>query len=263
MRLAIYQGAGVPLHIENNLKLIEKLAQQSASEGARLLVLPELFLTGYNIGDAIAHLAEPLSGQSIQTIAQIAQTYRISLIVGLPEREGDRCYNAAVWVDAKGQVIGSYRKTHLFGDIERRLFTPGDRWLIHTLDDLTIGILICFDVEFPEAARALAQQGVDLIVVPTANMYPYVLIPELVVPTRALENQIYVAYVNRIGTEDDLTYCGTSRVVAPNGKAIAHAGLDEVLLICDINKDAIVQERQVYDYLKERRTDLFNSLSQA
>lgn len=257
MKLAIYQGAGTPLDVSANLELMESLAQSAAQQGAELLVLPELFLTGYNIGDAVMQLAEPAQGASLQRACAIAKTAEISLIFGFPEREGDRIYNSAAWIDAEGNWIGSYHKTHLFGAEEQRLFQKGDRWLMHQLGDLTIGVLICFDIEFPEAARTLAEQGVDLIVVPTANMLPYILIPEWVVPVRALENQVYVAYANRIGTEGDLTYCGMSCIVTPSGKFLAHAGLEEALLFAEIDQAAIAQERTIYNYLQERRTDLY------
>jgi 5-aminopentanamidase len=257
MKLAIYQGAGTSGNIEKNLDLLNQIAQTCANQTVDFLILPELFLSGYNLGDRLHQLAISSTDAPLQRAAAIAREHNLALLFGYPEKDSDQFYNSAALIDETGQLVGNYRKTHLFGAEERRLFTPGTEWVMRAIAGIQVGILICFDVEFPEAVRTLALAGAELIAVPTANMFPYTQIPSLLVPVRALENQVYVAYVNRSGTEGNLTYCGLSCVVAPNGKDLARAGLEDELLFAEVEKGAIGQEREAYCYLDERRFDLY------
>lgn len=117
-------------------------------------------------------------------------------------------------INAAGQIVGNYRKTHLFGAEERRLFQPENHWLIHDIAGMRVGVLICFDVEFPEVVRSLADRGVELVAIPTANMFPYVHILELLVSARAAENQVssdrgFIAGCDRSGTKRLLLFVGT------------------------------------------------------
>jgi 5-aminopentanamidase len=256
MELAIYQGSGTLGDVAKNLELLAQTAATAKQQGADFLILPELFLTGYNLGNDMKQLAQSQDSAALQQAAAIAHTHQLALLFGYPEQDGDIFYNSAILIDQAGQVVANYRKTHLFGG-EQQLFSPGSECVIHSIAGIRVGVLICFDAEFPEAVRNLALQGAELIAIPTANMFPYTLIPEMVIPTRALENQIYVAYVNRIGTEKDLTYCGLSSVVGPDGKNLVKAGLKETLLVTEIDQAAIASERIVYCYLKERRPELY------
>ncbi len=257
MKLALYQGSGTPFDIAANLALLAETAAEAAKQDVNLLLFPELFLTGYNIGDAVKRLAEPWQGRSLQTAAAIAREYGLALLFGYAERDGDAVYNAAALIDADGNLAANYRKAHLFGAEEQRLFTPGKDWRLHTIAGIRVGILICYDVEFPEAVRLLASQGAELVAVPTALMFPYTQIPNVLIPTRALENQVFVAYANRIGVEGNLKYCGLSTIAAPDGTVLAQAGTDEMLLIADIDRTAIAKTRAIFSYLDDRRSDLY------
>lgn len=257
MKLAIYQGAGTPSDVAANLALLERTSAAAAKQQASLLIFPELFLTGYNIGDAVKELAEPCYGRSLQIAASIARKYGLALLFGYVERDGEALYNAAALIDADGNLAANYHKAHLFGAEEQRLFTPGQQRTLHTIAGVRVGVLICYDVEFPEAVRALALQGAELIAVPTALMFPYTQIPRVLIPTRALENQIFVAYANRIGVEGDLTYCGLSTIAAPDGTVLAQAGAEETLLIADIDRAVIATTRSVFAYLDDRRPELY------
>ncbi|MBW4581888.1 MAG: carbon-nitrogen hydrolase family protein [Tildeniella nuda ZEHNDER 1965/U140] len=257
MKLAIYQGAGIPSDVSANLMLLEQTATTAAKQQANLLIFPELFLTGYNIGDAVKQLAEPCYGRSLQFAASIARECRLALLFGYAERDGETIYNAAALIDAEGNLAASYRKAHLFGAEEQRLFTPGQQRVLHTIAGVRVGVLICYDVEFPEAVRALALQGAELIAVPTALMFPYTQIPRVLIPTRALENQVFVAYANRIGVESSLKYCGFSTIAAPDGTVLAQAGAEETLLVAEIDRAAIAETRSVFSYLNDRRSELY------
>jgi predicted amidohydrolase len=257
MKIAIYQSDGVPGSKDANLKLLHKAAQSVAEQGAQLLICPEMFLSGYNIGDAVFEMAEPADGPAFQTAAVIAREAGIALIYGYPERKEDLVYNSAILIDRNGTHLANYRKTHLYGPEENRLFQKGNEFVITELEGVKIGILICYDVEFPEAVRTLALAGASLVAVPTAIMQPFCNTCRLLVPARAYENQLFVAYANRCGQEDELIYCGLSCIVGPDGQDRLRAGVDEELLLAEIDMSDITISRQVNPYLTDLRPDLY------
>lgn len=258
MKIALFQTAGTA-SVSGNLDLLESKAAEAAGQGARLLVAPEMFLTGYNIGERAWALAEPADGPAAGRAAEIASRYGLALLYGFPEVQGKAVYNAVLFVDRDGSRA-VYRKAHLFGPGEQRLFARGpDRPPLLDLDGLKIGLLICYDVEFPEAVRALAAAGADLVAVPTALMAPYSIVAETLVSARAYENGVFVAYVNRAGSEDDLTYVGRSVLVGPDGIALCRADPEgEALMMAEIDRQAIVRIRDVNPYLADLRRDLYS-----
>ena len=229
---ALLQAPAAPCDKAANIATIRRAAQSAAGAGSEVVVFPELFLTGYNHPGAMADLAEPLDGPSAAEIAAIARAARIGIVVGMPERDGALIYNSALAFDAEGRLSGHYRKIHLFGPVEARVFTPGDRLTVARIGPFTVGLAVCYDIEFPELARALVRAGADLICVPTANMMPFAGAAQTLVPARALENGVAVVYANLAGTEGHLTYTGLSCIVGFDGRDIARAGMgpDPVLL---------------------------------
>lgn len=263
MKLAVYQGVGAPRCPEDNRETMVRTARESAERGCRLVVFPELFASGYNIGDAVYALAEAADGPTSAALAGAARECGIAILAGYPERDGGRVYNSAMLIGPDGDRIANARKTHLFGAEEKRLFAPGEALTLARLDDLRIGVLICYDVEFPEAVRALALQGADLVAVPTALMQPYDRVARWLVPVRAFENQLFLAYANRCGREGDLEYCGSSCIVAPDGSDLARARLAEELLVVDIDPAAYSRSRLDNPYLDDRRPELYRGLAQS
>jgi len=241
MIIALYQGAGKPTEVEENLKIIHAKSVSAADQGADLIIFPELFLSGYNIGQRVQDLAQQADGPACQQAAQIAREANIAILYGYPERLDTEVYNSALLIDRNGSTRANYRKTHLYGSYEKSFFKPGDTLFIAELEGLNIGILICYDVEFPEAVRALTYAGADLIAVPTALMEDYCRVAEHIVPTRAYESEIFVAYVNRCGFEGDTIYCGHSCLIGPDGRDILKAGQSEELLVAVIDKKAIAK----------------------
>ncbi|QTD97306.1 carbon-nitrogen hydrolase family protein [Streptomyces cyanogenus] len=261
MRTALLQSSGRPGSVVENLKVLDEAAGRAAAAGAALLVAPEMFLTGYAIGDDIARLAEPADGDSADVIAETAGRHGIAIVYGYPERDGETVYNSAQLIDADGARLANYRKTHLFGCAEREHFTPGEKSLVQArLGGLTVGLMICYDVEFPENARAHALAGTDLLVVPTANMHPFQFVAEAMVPVRAWENQMYVAYVNRVGHEGEFEFFGLSALAGPDGIARTRAGRGEELVVADVDPAFLAASREANPYLKDRRPGLYGSL---
>ncbi|MER5516269.1 MULTISPECIES: carbon-nitrogen hydrolase family protein [unclassified Streptomyces] len=262
MRTALLQSSGRPGSTVENLKVLDEAAGRAAAAGAALLVAPEMFLTGYAIGDDIARLAEPADGDCADAIAELAHRHGLAIAYGYPERAGDAVHNSAQLISADGTRLANYRKSHLFGGFERDHFTPGDQPVVQAeLNGLTVGIMICYDVEFPELVRAHALAGTDLLLVPTANMHPFELVAESLVPVRAWENQMYVAYANRIGQEGEFEFFGLSALAGPDGVARARAGRGEELVLADVDPALLAASREANPYLKDRRPGLYGSLA--
>ncbi|MFE6828772.1 carbon-nitrogen hydrolase family protein [Streptomyces sp. NPDC057690] len=261
MRTALLQSSGRPGSVVENLKVLDEAADRAAAAGAGLLVAPEMFLTGYAIGDDIARLAEPADGDSADAVAEIAGRHGLAIAYGYPERHGETVHNSAQLVSADGSRLANYRKTHLFGCFERDHFQPGGQPVVQAeLGGLTVGLMICYDVEFPENVRAHALAGTDLLVVPTAQMHPFQFVAESVIPVRAFENQMYVAYVNRVGQEGEFEFVGLSTLAGPDGVARTRAGRGEELVFADADPVALAASREANPYLKDRRPGLYGSL---
>ncbi|MDY0835836.1 carbon-nitrogen hydrolase family protein [Pseudomonas sp. SED1] len=261
MRVALYQCPPLPLDVAGNLKRLHQLAQEATD--ADLLVLPEMFLTGYNIGvEAVGALAEAQDGPSAQSIAALAKNSGVAILYGYPERGADgQIYNAVQLIDANGQRLCNYRKTHLFGDLDNSMFSAGDDdFPLVELNGWKLGFLICYDLEFPENTRRLALAGAELILVPTANMMPFDFVADVTVRARAFENQCYVAYANYCGQEGEIQYCGQSSIAAPDGQRIAQAGLDEALIVGTLDRQLMVDSRAANRYLLDRRPELYGAL---
>jgi predicted amidohydrolase len=162
-------------------------------------------------------------------------------------------------VDETGAEVTRYRKSHLFGDLDRELFAPGPlAGPPVEFRGLRISLLICYDVEFPETVRAAARAGADVVLVPTAQMEPYAGIAEHLIWTRAWESQIYVAYVNRSGEEGELRYVGRSSIVSPTGEVLAALGPETPtgLLLATVDTDVLARSRARNPYLDDLRPGL-------
>jgi predicted amidohydrolase len=264
MRIAIYQCEPIPAQLDRNLERLAHIAKQASTEGVDLLVCPEMYLTGYNIGsDVVSQLAESSDGTSAHAVAAIARENNVGIVYGYPERgTEDVIFNSAQLISADGSPLANYRKTHLFGDLDNSMFCASDAdSAIVELSGWRLGMLICYDVEFPENSRKLALRGTDLIVAPTANMVPFDVVAATIVPARAYENQVYVAYANYCGNENGLEYCGLSCVAAPDGSDAARAGRSEELIICELDHGLLTASRRTATYLADRRPQLYAALS--
>lgn len=258
MIVGLFQGPELSSEVSANLAAIEDAARRAKTAGASMLITPEMSATGYNIGELTADRAEPADGQISVAVRDIARRHGIAIVYGYPELNGtDLPYNSIQVIDADGSSIANYRKTHLFG-FDRKYFTPGPKWLQQfDFDGIRCGLLICYDIEFPENARAHADAGTQWLIVPTGLMDPYGHVSTQLVPTRAYESQIFVTYVNRTGSEGDLTYCGLSCAIAPDATELVRAGTAEQLLITEIDPAAVAVSRAINTHLDDRRHDLY------
>lgn len=259
MRLAVYQMMSTAQSVPDTTKRLDLACAKAAGTEADLVIFPEMALTGYNIGaKKVRRLAQPRDGAMVQSLCDMAKRNGIGVLCGFPEVEGDQVYNSAALIDAKGNLLSVCRKTHLFGNVDRAQFDAGVNLCpLVQFGGWSVGLAICYDVEFPELVRAYALAGAEVMLVPTANMLPYTGVATRVVPARAEENEIYVAYANRVGAEGDFEYCGLSCVVGPDGLDQARAGSDEEMIVADLSKEHLTQIRKSLSHLNDRRPELY------
>ncbi|MBL8053288.1 MAG: acyltransferase [Nitrospira sp.] len=261
MRVGYYQFDPQFGEVAANLDAAAAKLEQADAD---LLVLPELFASGYQFvsREEAQRLAEPVpDGPTVRRLVDIAKRRKMHLVAGLPERSGSVCYNSAVVVGPSG-FLGCYRKTHLFYE-ETQFFTPGDSgFLVWDIGVAKIGVMICFDWYYPEAARTLAIQGAEIICHPSNLVLPNC--PDSM-PVRCLENRVFAVTCNRVGREarggkDPLTYIGQSEIVTPKGVITRRAARDkEELTIVDIDPaEARNKSLNRYnDLLRDRRASLY------
>tara|TARA_R110000868_G_scaffold165328_6_gene398514 strand:- start:91797 stop:92609 length:813 start_codon:yes stop_codon:yes gene_type:complete len=268
MKIALYQGPPTDGDIERTLSRINSQLHAAATAGATMVVFPELFLPGYNRPDLHPRLAQTQGGAWIEHLSSMAINAKCGLTIGWAERDGDgqnedddansddhhgnTIYNAATCIDANGKMIGHYRKIQLFGPMENQSFCPGTDYCVFDLNGIRTALLICYDVEFAPHVRALADRGVKLILVPTANPKGFEHVSRVMVPARATEMSVTIVYANYCGTEQGLEFAGRSLIVGPDANIIASAGTSETLLVAAITNpiNSALLSTQLSDFTK-------------
>jgi len=250
---------------ERNLKQISERAAKARKKNVDLLVFPELHLTGYTMRDEVSHLAESIPGPSTRKVEILAREHGVHIIFGMPEESEVKgvIHNTAVFVGPKG-LIGKYRKIHLPTHSvfeERRYYRPGQEAPVFKTVIGTIGLNICYDLYFPELTRLQALQGAQLVVCISASPGLRRRFFEGFCLSRAMENAVYLAYVNRVGIEEGLQFWGGSRVIAPNGSVLAQCKYDvEEFQICKVDLDEVSRARAFIPTIKDLEPGLFDQL---
>ena len=253
LRVAIYQYAG---RDETPADRVARLGSRLEALGAGttdLVLCPELFLSGYNIGSSLVRgRAEPVDGPSAKAIAELARRYRTAIAYGYPERDTGAFYNAAQCIGADGRRLANHRKLQLPSDYERESFARGECLTPFLLNGWKAALLVCYDVEFPESVRGCALGGADLVIVPTALRDRWGFVAQKMVPVRAFENGVFLLYANYAGSERDWTYLGESCVIGPDGSEVARAGSHEEMLHGTLDPALIAPARATLPYLRDR-----------
>jgi 5-aminopentanamidase len=233
---------------------IQWLEQQlcaAQAQGVDLLVLPELFVTGYNVGSQVETLAEPADGPTAKVIVGLANKYQIAIHYGFSEADGGKLYNAAQCIGPAGKVLGHYRKRVLPPGFEASFFTKGDEVGLFQWRGFSIGMLICYDAEFPELARQLAVAGADIILVATALASGWGWVARQMMPTRGYENGVYFIYANYSGEEHGTSYLGESFIGSPMGSELVRASSAEQLVVAEIDLEQVKTARERLPYLRD------------
>lgn len=244
----------------SNYEMIVKTMNEAKKQGSQLVVFPELFLTGYSIGEKVSEVAETMEGSYIRKIRELCKQLQINTVISYPESDGTgNYYITSSYIDDQGNLLGSYRKIHLF-DQEKEYFTPGNSFTVIETNLGRIGLMICFDIEFPETARALKILGADFLVVVNANMHPYQMYHHIFALSRAMENEIPLIICNRLGQEGDLDFCGDSMVIDATGEKILTLGNEEKIGHTTVPLAQTLDPKM--NYLHNRRRELYGILTE-
>lgn len=261
----------------NTAKAVERIAD-AAKKGARIACLPELFRSRYfcqTEDNAHFKLAEAIPGPSTEALCAAAKAHNIALVAGLFEKRAQGVYhNSAVVIDADGKLLGTYRKMHIPDDpgyYEKFYFAPGDLGFRRfKTRDAGIGVLICWDQWYPEAARLTALAGAQIIFYPTAIGWLRSERSEAermrdawqtIQRSHAIANGVFVASVNRCGVEGDMEFWGSSFVASPFGEVLASAGRKEETLLVKCDLDEIANTRENWPFLRDRRIDAYAGIT--
>lgn len=268
MRIALMQAEASPLDPERNLSAIDAAAADALELGAELLLVPELFVTGYVPRSLASWLTPERVAEFPAELSRIAAARGIVVAAGFPAARMDGGFSiaAGLW-DRGGAEVLRYEKVHLWGAEERLAFVASDAEpRVADWNGRRVAFQICYDIEFPEPARALATRGADLLLVPTAIDGESDYVAEVLVRARAAENRIVVAYADHARSVDapveDPTagFAGLSTVAGPEGAVLAMAGRGTELLLADIPEPAAPRPSAA-DYLADRRPDVYRSWS--
>ncbi|MGB9959316.1 MAG: carbon-nitrogen hydrolase family protein [Candidatus Bathyarchaeales archaeon] len=249
-----------------NMQKIKEYMKKAKEQNAELVVFPELSLTGYTVRDEIYELAEKIPGPSTSLIEKLAKEIGIYIIFGMPElseKTEATLYNSAVLIGPEG-FIGKYRKmylpTHSVFE-EKRYFRPGYDAGAFETELGKIGLIICYDLFFPEVSRLMRLEGAKLIVCISASPAVRRTYFETLTTARAIENTTFLAYVNLVGVEDGLQFWGGSRLISPNGTLIAKAKYDEEDIIAgEVNYADIRPVETFVPALRDLRPEIFEQL---
>jgi predicted amidohydrolase len=269
LTIALAQLEIEPAAVERNTAAAERAIADAADRGADLVVLPEIFTVGYFAFDAYAAAAEGLEGATLTRIARTADRAGVGVLAGsivedlaesaangidVPSQAG--LANASVLFDRDGERRAVYRKRHLFGydSAESEMLTSGETLPVVAFEGFQVGITTCYDLRFPELYRSLVDRGATLTLVPSAWPYPRVEHWELLGRTRAVENLMYVAAANGVGSFEDGTLLGRSTVYDPWGTTVAASGDEATIVMARLHPERVASVREEFPALADRRS---------
>ena len=254
MKVELAQLAGRDNDTAYNLE--RTLAAMAAcAADTQLILFPEGHLMGFPSAESVVEVAEPLDGPSVSAVIAAARQHNISVAIGMAENDNGRFYNTTLLLTPEGIAL-KYRKTHLWAS-DRGVYEAGDRYATCLWNGVRVGLLICYDIEFPESARALAQLGAELLIVTNGNMDPYGPTHRTAIMARAQENQAFALMVNRVEEGDGgLLFAGGSALVDPLGTLLFEAGREEGQFAVELDLNQLTAARQDYRYLDDQRLRL-------
>jgi omega-amidase len=263
MKIAAAQIACAPGDLDANLQKLREFATRAKGAGAELVIFPEMTDTGYSM-PVIQRHARRWNEGAVPKLQKVAKELSVGLIAGISDRDGGSIFNAQLFVSREGEVLAKYRKTHLVTAApldERVCLSPGNEFVTCKIDKFNVGLSICYDLRFPEMCRTLVvTRGANVIV--NSSAWPFVRMEHLRVLAlaRAIENECYVIAANRVGTDDGVTFCGSSVIVDPYGAILAAASADrEEVIFAEISEEVITDVRKRIPVFGHRRGELYRT----
>ncbi|WQR75021.1 carbon-nitrogen hydrolase family protein [Helicobacter pylori] len=275
LKTAVIQMQSKPYALNENLQLALNLAKEAHNKGANLIVLPELFDSGYCVNDkdadfginlkAIERGEETLKNESLRALSDFAKSSDTHIVACSIEKTNKKLYDSAYIIPPKGGIVGKHRKIYLWGD-EKSRFKRGKKYEVFTLDfgdfSTKVGLQICYEIGFGAGANLLALQGAEVLIYPSAFGKVRAYNWDLLSKARALENGCFVCACNHSGEETNaklkqtLEFAGDSRIIAPNGKIIAQATKLNEVVIAEMDLNEVALQRQKIPYLQDFDTKL-------
>lgn len=264
MRFGLAQIDCVVSDREANLRTARRLALAARDAGCDVLVLPEIFDMGYVL-TRVAAESPSVEPKPIPVLQELAKECQLHIVAGVADTKAGIVYNSIVFITPSGDESAIYYKTHLVTAApmhEEQHLGAGDDFVLAKIGDLMCGVMTCYDVRFPEVARALTLRGAQVIILPAA--FPMVRLPhwEVLTRARAIENQTYVLACNRIGEDGPgLLFCGTSMAIDPYGITVgAASAVDEALVVADVTAERVEMVRNRMKVLQDRRPELYGDV---
>ncbi|MDO7817214.1 carbon-nitrogen hydrolase family protein [Helicobacter pylori] len=275
LKTAVIQMQSKPYALNENLQLALNLAKEAHDKGANLIVLPELFDSGYFVNDkdadfgldfkAIEHGEETLKSETLRALSGFAKSSDTHIVACSIEKNNKKLYDSAYIIPPKGGIVGKHRKIYLWGD-EKSRFKRGKKYEVFTLDfgdfSAKVGLQICYEIGFGVGANLLALQGAEVLIYPSAFGKARAYNWDLLSKARALENGCFVCACNHSGEETNpklkqtLEFAGDSRIIAPNGKIIAQATKLNEVIVAEMDLNEVALQRQKIPYLQDFDTKL-------
>ena len=244
---------------DKNFQHAAELIAQGMADKPDVLVLPETWNTGFFPKENLADLSDTDGARVKAEIGALAKKYQVNIVAGSVANIRDgKVYNTAMVFDRQGTCVASYDKTHLFTPMgEDDFFTPGDHVCRFTLDGVNCGLIICYDVRFPELTRTLTVPGLDMLFV--VSQWPKVRTFHLrsLTTARAIENQMFVVCCNSCGTAVETVYGGNSAIIDPWGETISLAGETEQIISADCDMEILSNIRGTIPVFRDRRPQLY------
>ncbi len=242
----------VDANMEKALSYIDMLAEQ----GACLAVLPEMFSCGFDNERLKEHAGK--TAQAIDALSAVARRHNMVVAGSFPEFAGENVYNTLYVIDGDGTVNDGYRKLHLFRlTDEHRYFSPGSKIVTADTAIGRIGLLICYDLRFPELARAIALAAARILIVPAQWPTPRAMHWQTLLRARAIENQVFVIGANRTGADEDLAFPGLSAIIDPWGQVLAEAGDQDGVILSELDMARVTEARAQIPVMTDRRSDIY------
>lgn len=245
---------------DKNFRHAKNLIKSAAEDNPDVIILPEMWNTGFFSKEKLRELSD-VDGERTKTeIGLLAKSLGINVVAGsVANVKGDKVYNTAYVFDRTGNTVCEYDKTHLFSPMgEDKFFAKGKGFSTFSLDGVKCGVIICYDLRFPELARSLAVQGLDVLFV--VAQWPDVRIPHLVTlaKARAIENQMFVAVCNSCGSTDNTKYGGNSVIFDSWGNELSSANGSEEIITAECDTDILSDKNKSINVFCDRRTDIYN-----
>jgi len=264
VRIAAVQLTCTLGDVQANLNKIRDFCGRAKQEGVDLIVFPEAADTGYSM-PVIRQQAKPWTEGAMPALQEMAKEFALTIVSGVAERAGDVIYNSQVFIDSRGELVASYRKTHLFvlpPNDESTCYAPGDKFVSVAANGFRFGLSICYDLRFPEVCRTLAlDHDANVMLVSSAWPLPRAAHLRALAVARAIENQSYLVLANRAGVDAGVTCCGRSAIIDPSGVMIASASDDcEEMITGEISEEVVRSVRERMGVFAHRRPELYGKV---